>query len=456
LRLFHSRSKVAVASVFLVLTLFLVSPSFLFITPNFSSAYNLHSSNNISAPAISVVTTISVGKQPNGIVYDNSSTDLYVPNNSSGTVSVIASSGANLNKVIKTLTVGKEPQSVSYDPKSKEVYVTNYGSSSVSVISGTSVAKTITVCLKPLLAIYDPANGNMYVTNSSVFSTATLSYTPSVIYEINSGTFAVTKISLGAAAFPGLFYDPANKGLYTSSIGYSPTSPTIFVINSSTNAVKKLSTPLGTLPFVIGYSPKNHQVYVELYPATSTVKPSVIALTKSNTIAATIKGVEALSSVYNPSSTDMYFVNATSSALASNKVIVVSSSNSIVKSIGIGRGALFLLYDPANKEVYIMNYASNTTSVISSANSLVATIKDKQRPLIALYNPGDKDVFVLSFPKNTTSTKSIVQVLSSAATPTSLTTVTVGLSPSGGLFDPTDNEGYVTNHGSNSVTVISS
>ena len=69
-------------------------------TQNQSQVRTFGSGNVVSS--ISVVSTIAAGKKPIGVAYDSSNTNLYVPNNSSNTVSVISSSGSTLNTVTIT------------------------------------------------------------------------------------------------------------------------------------------------------------------------------------------------------------------------------------------------------------------------------------------------------------------------------------------------------------------
>ena len=166
----------------------------------------------------------------------------------------------------------------------------------------------------------------------------------------------------------------------TSTAFYNPSSPEIIMI-SYANAVAKISTAVGTVPEVKGYSPMNKELYVYL-------GSSMIALTATNTIAGTIGVTGLFLSVYNPTSTDMYFSSFTSPTTA-GKIVVVSPSNSIVNSITVGVEPTFVMFDPANNDIYVTNAGSNTTSVISSSNSLITRIKDGQIPVLLMYNPKD-------------------------------------------------------------------
>src|SRR5437899_2799689 len=112
----------------------------------------------ISDMTNSVVATIPVGMNPNGIVYGNG--NIYVTNYGGGTVSVISSV---TNSVIATIPVGKSPLGVAYGIGN--VYVANYDSSSVSIISSLtqSVVSTTSVGTNPSWVAFDSNNGYVYV-----------------------------------------------------------------------------------------------------------------------------------------------------------------------------------------------------------------------------------------------------------------------------------------------------
>src|SRR5436190_22892162 len=87
-------------------------------------------------------------------------TATYVANELSNNVSVI-----NRTTVVGTVAVGNQPEGVGYDNRSGYIYVANFGSNNVSVINGTTVVATIPVGIYPIGVAYDSGNGYVYVAN---------------------------------------------------------------------------------------------------------------------------------------------------------------------------------------------------------------------------------------------------------------------------------------------------
>src|SRR5207249_391593 len=79
---------------------------------------------------------------------------VYVANELSNNVSVI-----NRTTVVGTVAVGNQPEGVGYDNRSGYIYVANFGSNNVSVINGTTVVATIPVGIYPIGVAYDSGNG---------------------------------------------------------------------------------------------------------------------------------------------------------------------------------------------------------------------------------------------------------------------------------------------------------
>ena len=81
-------------------------------------------------------TAVPVGIFPAGAAVHPDSSRVYVTNNSSATVSVIATA---TNAVVATVPVGLGPTGVAVSPDGAHLYVANAGSATVSVIA-TAVA----------------------------------------------------------------------------------------------------------------------------------------------------------------------------------------------------------------------------------------------------------------------------------------------------------------------------
>jgi YVTN family beta-propeller protein len=110
-------------------------------------------------------TTIMVGSQPAGLVFDCYKNEVFVANYGSRMVSVV-SDGTNM--VTATVSVGAVPEGVAFDSHLNEVFVTNAGSNTVSEISDASntIVATITVGSQPWGVAVDSHKNEIFVTNT--------------------------------------------------------------------------------------------------------------------------------------------------------------------------------------------------------------------------------------------------------------------------------------------------
>jgi YVTN family beta-propeller protein len=95
-----------------------------------------------TANALSVVATVSVGSGPIGVAYDSAKGEMFVGNNSDGTVSVISDVS---NTVVATISVGTSPYGIAYDSAKGEMFVANNNDGTVSVISDVSNTVVATI-----------------------------------------------------------------------------------------------------------------------------------------------------------------------------------------------------------------------------------------------------------------------------------------------------------------------
>src|SRR3974390_840999 len=110
-------------------------------------AYVVNGSSNtvsvIDTFTKTVVKTVKVGSEPDGVAITPNGSDAYVANWGSNTVSVI---DTFTKTVVKTVRVGDGPSAVAIPPNGSDAYVANSASDTVSVIntSTNTVVKTVT------------------------------------------------------------------------------------------------------------------------------------------------------------------------------------------------------------------------------------------------------------------------------------------------------------------------
>jgi YVTN family beta-propeller protein len=234
----------------------------------------------INTTTQAVVATIPVGLGPFTPAYDPADGDIYVPNTVSNNLSIISTS---TNTVIATLPYGAfpyEPDETSvfgapvYDPVSQEVYQPNPSNFTISVISGTSFVKNITVGPAPGTPLVDPVNGNLYVPIRFLSDFASSNDTIALVSP--SSNTVVTTITVGLGPSTPV-YDPANGEVYVSNSG----DDNVSAINASTEkVVASIGVGLNAAPGVPTFDTTNDDLYV---PDFGTNNVSVIAAGSGST-----------------------------------------------------------------------------------------------------------------------------------------------------------------------------
>jgi YVTN family beta-propeller protein len=398
-------------------------------------------------PATLITKNISVGKSPQGVVTDLANGQVFVANSASNNVTVIKDAS-----VYKTIKVGKDPTDPIYDPKNTLIYVLNSANDSVSVING-STDKVVGTIYKAgaylSRTVYDPANGAIYLlAPPSALGTSNLTR----LATKAPWTFA--NISVGSYAFY-LTYDPATLDLVVENV-YLHVGLTI--VNSSTNAVKKVSLTGGYFPGPAVYNPKNKDLYIlESGTAAKQKHGNVSVLDSANAISKTlVVGPYPTAIALNPFNNDTYVLNATlngASRTTNSSVTPITSSNSVLTPVKVGQGAFLATYDPTNHAMYIEEEYSNFTAVISYKNAL-STLTTKGSPEAPFYDAASGQMLVLLDTATTVDGKLLVLSSPLSGAPTLIQTLTLQKDPYGAAYDATYSRAYVSNEGSNSVTTF--
>jgi YVTN family beta-propeller protein len=404
---------------------------------------------------VAVVKTLGAGKDPGSVALNTNNKDVYVANSGSANVTVVSTT---TNTVVKSIKVGVDPRVVLYDPHNQKVYVLNGGPSTVSVIaSNNTVSATITLgATTAINMIYDPANGAVYALSYKILTNFTLAYH---LTRMNPSTNAITTLNVGSGT-EYVVYDPATLDL----VAAGSEANALTIVNSTTNALHTIALT-GLYPSFLLYSPGTKDVYaldegVGIHGITRTGNVSV--LSTSNTIVATIKTANnPLSATAVPTSNEVYVLGAPLANVSGHKfpngtVTVIGSNNKITTTIKVGREGVVATFDPANGDVYVPCVLSNVTDVINgTTNSLVGSpVPSKQYPGYAVYDPLHKEVLVFG-DSNETGTPQPTDMTVISAANARVTTLMLGRGDvGGGVLDPTNSDGYLSNEAGNSISVV--
>lgn len=328
--------------------------------------------------------------------------DASLPETQRVPTAMFPNSGPRGPSVVATVPVGPNPIGAAYDAGTGQVFVANLGStpgaefvaSNVSVISDTTdqAMASVPVEIEPWAVAYDAATGQVFVTNIG-------NTTVSVISD-RTDTSAAT-VSLGTSTYPWAMTYDAAKG-------------EVFVASEATNNVKVISdvtdTVVATIPVGSGsdgavYDPAKGEVFV----ATASDNVTGINDTTDKVVATVPVGSEPGGLAYDTAKGEVFVTG-------DNDVMVINdTTDKIVATVPVGSSPLQAVYDPAKGEVFVTNCGLGTFCVGSGSGN-VTVINDTTDKVVAW--------------------------------------VPVGSNPDGVAYDAAKGEVFVTNTGSNSVSVI--
>jgi YVTN family beta-propeller protein len=408
------------------------------------------------ASSVSVKKNITVGKDPDGVVYDPANHLVYVTLRGSSSVKAI---NATTNAVAKTIAVGKDPIGLIYNPSNKDLYVENDGSNNLSVI-GPSDKVVATVAIRGSFlspSVFDGANGAIYTLSFAFIPPTTVDYNLS---KINATTQAVTTIPIGTeAAFAT--YDNATTDIVVSDLS----SAKLSIVNGSTNKITTVTMTAGKDPTEGLYNTANKDLYV-LDEGTVTHGSigtgNVTVLSASNKIVATIKtGVEPDFLQLDPANHDVYVTdlgkpNSTTGLYPDANLTVISTANKVATTLSVGRFAGIMAYSPKTNDLYVPCAESNKTYLVNATTNvlLTKTLATPQWPTVAVYSVVAGEVIVAGNSNFTgTPTKTDLTVISTGNAVAG--TVVLGVGPVGDYaYDPTVKASYVSNEGAGTVSVL--
>jgi YVTN family beta-propeller protein len=336
---------------------------------------------------------IEVNTFPVGIAVNPNTNKVYVANEYSNTVSVI---DTKTDEVQATINVGNFPYGIDINPVNNRVYITNRGSNTVSVIDGSVDTKLldITVGSSPVGIAVDPTANWIYITN---FNDGTLSVIDGITNEVND------TISVGKTPY-GIAVNPLSNKIYVAHID----SNTVSVIDGETKKI--------TAKIPVGKSPTG----------------LAIDITEGNN--------------------RLYVANHNSDSVS---VIDTLTNNVIYNITSVGDSPVGIAINSISSKLYVSNIASNTVSVIDTkAVHTDDDIHDRtktDKPLIPTTASLKNDIILKEISVNPTLKKSysgedsLVNLPSNVGFPLLASHITI---------NPYENRVYLTNTGSNTISLI--
>lgn len=323
----------------------------------------------------------------------------YVANIGSDDLSIIDLGTAS---VIKTIAVGSDPDGVAVTPDGARVYVANFLSDSVSVIDTTTntVAGSIDVGTGPVGVVVTPDGAFAYVANResntvSVIETATSSLINTI--PVGPGPNAVALTPDGTAAY------------VTNSFTKSP--GTVSVIATATNAVIA-TVPVYRNPNRLAVTPDGRFAYVTNFRSWNVA----VIDTATNTVAATIPLFGRPSGVtINPNGASAYVVT-----LGGSVAVIETATNALTNVIAVGASPYGIAPTRTGSVAYVANFDSGSVSVVDLVDETeAATIAVGLKPFAVALNCVDGGCTEPAYTPRPTRTPTITPTGSRTPTPTS-------------------------------------
>lgn len=325
-----------------------------------------------------VIGSIYLGysSKPDSIVFDQSNGNLYAASyyggpNGRGNISVISSS---TDKVIGSISLPAHPYTLAYDSFNNYLIVSMYSSSghgcleTIDIATGTVVAFQSSSYVFYDIA-YDSASGDLLVASTQNSRSIEI-FNASTLLPIETVTPPPAPNSSLDTIPSALTYDSANGIIYVAG------GDNVWALNGVT--YKLVFYYALYSPWNIAFDTYNGNVYASadtvsgsgclaLVPSEYTCEVYVFNGTSSTLENTATTPYSPIGMIYDPANREIYVTD-----YFSDKVSVFNGMDPMEScpiqnlTVGSGPGAGFnpMVYDPANGNVYVLNFRSGNISVI--------------------------------------------------------------------------------------------
>jgi YVTN family beta-propeller protein len=338
---------------------------------------------------LAVITTISVGTNPEGVAVDEGDDTVYVTNYGSGNVSVI---NGRTGTVAGTIPVGDGPAGVAVNDGDDTVYVTNVLSGTVSVINGRTgtVAGTITVGRYPSGVAVNEGDDTVYVTNTGSGN----------VSVINGRTLMWDDtITVGTSPW-GVAVNEGDDTVYVTNLGGSNT---VSVINGRLGVLTDDTIPVGSNPYGVAVDQGDDTVYVtNLGGANVSVINGKTGVLTDDTIpvgrsplGVAVDQVDDTVYVANFDDSNVSVINGKTGVLTDDTMTVGSNPYGVaVDGSGTNAGLVYVANEGANTVSVIARVSASLGPSSASAGSTVTVTLDVPQ---VDYDVDDSTVTSVSF-----------------------------------------------------------
>jgi YVTN family beta-propeller protein len=334
-----------------------------------------------------VVATINVGVNPNGIALTPDNRYAYVANNNNysitggDSVSVLNLSNNTLIQTI-ALPANGEPYTVTMNAAGTKAYVTNSNSTTISIIdiATNTITGTIAGFDGPSGMVIMPAGDRAYVNNyGGPNGVGSGNATTVRVVDLNTNTIIGNPITVGLAPAS---IARSHDGAFVYTINYTDGNPgtgSMSVIRTSDNTVIHTITGFSG-PFALAITPNGKYAYVTNFgsnnfdPIGTTV--SVVDLTSYSIIASINCDIQPSGIAITPDGKYVYVTNYNTLYAGSNYTnltagqgtvnIIDTATHKVVSPIiAVGQSPAHCAISSNGQYAYVTHYTSNTVDVIA-------------------------------------------------------------------------------------------
>jgi len=253
----------------------------------------------------------------------------------------------------------------------------------------------------------------------------------------------------------GITYNPVNNNMYVANQG----SSTVSVISGSNDSVILSGILVGKEPSWVVHTPLGNKLYVTNQGSSDVY---VIDGATNKVIKNIPVGNEPLGIVYNPFNNNVYVANNDGGTVS----VINTSTDTVIKTIKLSSvfswpstlNPFFLDYVPYNTAIYTGGFqqvsAINTVTDAAVKDSLFPFSIQNSTALGLAYNSNNNRIYITTLPP--TSGPGMVFRINPDTNDFEGTAISVGLYPIDIAHNPTNNNMYVSNAGSDTVSVINS
>jgi YVTN family beta-propeller protein len=379
----------------------------------------------IDASTMSIVRNISLRFEPSSILYAPSNGEFYLGNQSGNDLRVF---DPVTGKSGRSIALPDTPMMLAYDSTANRILVGIEGNVSVvSTVSNRTIA-TFSVLRNPSGLAFDPVNNDVYVAD----------YVWNNVSVVRASTYRVVANALLGTSPYNMAFDPVNGDLYVADL----LSSQLVIVNGTDNRVVGF-VPLGTTPYGIAYDPVTGSIYVDDYYAGNV---SIVNTTTNRVVGYLPAGTETWGIAYDGANRDLYVTNPGSD----NITVLDPATKKVVTSINLTTAPGAIAYDPKSSTMFVGEYDVGNVSVFNAkTNALIRNSTTGSEVYTIAVDPGTGHAFVGNYGSDN------VTVLGPKGQELGIS-VAAGVGVFGSAYDPQDGDVYVVSFDSDLVTIINS